>query len=418
MNWRPLKHFCVGAGEYGLNISSESYVDDGVRLIRTTDIDEHGTLKENDRGVHISPGRVDGLLLKEQDILFSRSGTLGRLYVHGACAEAMTFAGYLVRFRPRRDVDHRYIAYCAQASFFMDQILSDAVVSTIANFNAERYGELRLPWQSFAMQRRIADFLDVETARIDALIAKKQNMLMLLSERVAGTLDQVMSSYGFTFPPDVNGLGSNISVPTGWRVVRLGQVLRRLTNGYVGPTRDILVDSGVRYIQSLHIKDGVIDFDRRPFYVTQEWHESHPRINLQPGDVLIVQTGDIGKVAFVPDGFGPASCHALQIARVREDFLSGVYLAEYLRTSFGYQSLISRATGALHPHLEGSIRDVPVVLPPVSVQMDMVEQIRDARRHELAVRIRLENQIRLLKEHRQALITAAVTGEMEVPGVS
>lgn len=110
ISWRPLKRFCVRGGEYGLNITSDSYQDYGVRLLRTTDIDEAGKLRSEADAVYISAEYSDGMLLSSRDILFSRSGTLGRAYVHKDINEPMTFAGYLVRFRPRETVDCRYIS--------------------------------------------------------------------------------------------------------------------------------------------------------------------------------------------------------------------------------------------------------------------------------------------------------------------
>jgi type I restriction enzyme S subunit len=207
-------------------------------------------------------------------------------------------------------------------------------------------------------------------------------------------------------------------LPDGWKVLHLNQTLRQLTNGFVGPTRDILFDEGVKYVQSLHIKNGVIDFERRPFYVANGWHDERPRVHLRHEDVLIVQTGDIGQVAVVPADFGEASCHALQIARVRPEIVSGSYLGEYLRTPFAYQSLLKRATGALHPHLEGGIRDVPVVVPPRSVQDALVDEARSMRNEAERLRECLGHQINLIAEHRQALISAAVTGELDLPGYS
>jgi type I restriction enzyme, S subunit len=227
-----------------------------------------------------------------------------------------------------------------------------------------------------------------------------------------------MASKGFSFPLTLDPDWSSVNLPAGWRVINLRQTLVKLTNGYVGPTRDILREDGVRYIQSLHIKKGKIDFSRRPFFVSWEWHGERTRINLRAGDVLIVQTGDIGQVAVVPEGFGEASCHALQIARVRQDVLSGPYLSEYLRTAFGYQSLLKRATGALHPHLEGGIRDVPVVVPPKSIQGELLLSVEEgSSRLELLER-KLGGQIDLLAERRQALITAAVTGQLSIPGAA
>lgn len=48
MEWRPLKRFCLTRAEYGLNINSGHYVDEGIRLIRTTDINENGELSGSD----------------------------------------------------------------------------------------------------------------------------------------------------------------------------------------------------------------------------------------------------------------------------------------------------------------------------------------------------------------------------------
>jgi type I restriction enzyme S subunit len=239
-------------------------------------------------------------------------------------------------------------------------------------------------------------------------------MIELLEERKSVLLLRALKLRGLQWGASIQSPAADAGLPAGWKVARLSTVLEQLTNGYVGPTRDLLVDEGVKYIQSLHIKDGAIDFSRRPYYVPVHWHDERPRIHLRPGDVLIVQTGDIGQVAVVPPDFGPASCHALQIARVRRDLLVGDYLAAYLRSPFGRQSLLSRVTGALHPHLEGGIRDIPVVVPPLRVQSEVVDELRD--RGDLIDRLRsnLAGQIELLREHRQALITAAVTGQLDV----
>jgi type I restriction enzyme S subunit len=280
----------------------------------------------------------------------------------------------------------------------------------------EDFRELPLALPPVEAQRAIADYLDTETARIDALITKKQRMLAVIAERGELAFASALERRCVPWPRSLEEL-EEASSQSSCRVIHLSQCLDQLTNGYVGPTRDILEKDGIRYVQSLHIKSGQIDFSRRPFYVNPKWHAERPRIHLREDDVLIVQTGDIGQVAVVPSGFGEASCHALQIARVRRSMILGPYLAEYLRSSLGYQSLLSRATGALHPHLEGGVRNVPVIVPSMEVQREVVSEVADNRRHAATVSDRLGRQILLLREHRQALITAAVTGELEVPGV-
>ena len=139
-------------------------------------------------------------------------------------------------------------------------------------------------------------------------------------------------------------------LPVGWKAIQLARLNNKLTNGFVGPTRDILCESGVRYLQSLHIKGGRIIFDT-PYFVSAEWSAAHQKSVLRSGDVLIVQTGDIGQVAAVTDEFAGCNCHALIIVSVKRKMIDGFFLSAVLRSHYGFHSLKSVQTGALHPHL-------------------------------------------------------------------
>ena len=364
------------------------------------------------------PGDVHTYGIVEHDLVVAEGGDVGRTAFVSRVDPGTIIQNSLHRVRPRAETDLRFLRYSLDSIYgsgWLDVICNRA---TFGHLTQEKLKALRIPLRTWRAQRAIADYLDVETARIDALIEKKRRMVELLEERRGSILASGIAALGLALPADLDADWTHADVPGGWQVMRLSQVLDQLTNGFVGPTRDILQDEGVRYIQSLHIKDGKIDFDRRPFYVSEEWHKARPRIHLLEGDVLIVQTGDIGQVAVVPAGFGEASCHALQIARVRPGVVSGPYLAEYLRTQFGYQALLARATGALHPHLEGGIRDVPVVVPPAATQEELVHQVHEQTSRLHLIASRLLRQLDLLREGRQALITAAVTGELPISGIA
>lgn len=141
--------------------------------------------------------------------------------------------------------------------------------------------------------------------------------------------------------------------------------VQKITNGFVGPTRDILVNDGTRYLQSLHIKGGAIDFDRKPYYVTDQWRKAHAKSVLREGDVLVVQTGDIGQVCAVPADFDGCNCHALIILRLKSHTGSGFFLSFLLQSNYGQHKLRWSQTGALHPYLEcGHVREIPIPLPP------------------------------------------------------
>jgi type I restriction enzyme S subunit len=183
VSWRKLKHYCDGPPEYGLNVSSDEYVDEGLRLLRTTDIDDSGSLSPESEGVFVDRSLVDArYVLEPGDLLFSRAGSLGRSFRVPSEARGLTFAGYLVRFRPLPIFESRYLQYCVSAAFTQASITAEAITSTISNFNAARYGNLLIPYIDPEGQRAIADFLDRETARIDALIEKIDRQIDLLLE--------------------------------------------------------------------------------------------------------------------------------------------------------------------------------------------------------------------------------------------
>ena len=219
MSWRALKRFCDGPPEYGLNVPASEYMSGGLRFLRTTDIGKDGTLATANEAVYVDPAQVvdERHRLRSGDLLFSRSGTLGRCLRYAREHGPATYAGYLVRFRTRSEVDPRFLQYCAQSQFFQDAIAADAITSTISNFNAEKYAGLQVPWQEPLQQRAIADYLDTETARIDSLITKKRRMIELLDERRAGAmLAGVAGELTTSGPTSESGLPWLSKIPQHW----------------------------------------------------------------------------------------------------------------------------------------------------------------------------------------------------------
>jgi type I restriction enzyme, S subunit len=366
-----------------------------------------------------SPRDCSNYSVETGDVLVAEGGDVGRAEFVPDYASGAIIQNSLHRLRPRGERDRRYLRYVLEAVYHGDWLEVLCNRSTFGHLTVEKLGSLRVPDPDPGQQRAIADYLDAETARIDGLIAKKRQLTYLIEERRETAFDKALSHFGVELPVDLDPEAMrSLSRPEVWRVAKLSSALRQLTNGYVGPTRDILVDEGIRYIQGLHIKKGTIGFERRPFFVTESWHRARPRTSLRPGDVVIVQTGDIGQCAVIPEDFGEANCHALLIARANSNVTSGEYLASYLQSSFGRHSLLRLATGALHPHLEFGIRDAALLLPPLAEQSEIVGAVRHEQARLDVTRETIGRQISLLAEHRQALITAAVTGDYIMSGAA
>ena len=291
----------------------------------------------------------------------------------------------------------------------------------VADLWSTNYSEMRnilLAIPPLLEQGCIADFLDREVAKIDALLAEQERMIELLQEKrqavISHAVTKGLNSEVPMKPSGVEWLGD---LPEHWAINRIAQVSTKITNGYVGPTRDILVDEGVRYLQSLHIKNNAIRFDV-PYFVTAEWSQRHSKSILEAGDVLIVQTGDIGQVAVVNEDFAGCNCHALIIVAPAKSSINGDWLAWVLNSHYGFHSLLSIQTGALHPHLNcGNVRDISVPVPPIEEQVAIVRNIllRVSEIDGLAQEAR--RAVELLRERRSALISAAVTGQIDVRGL-
>ncbi|MEU2346005.1 type I restriction enzyme S subunit [Streptomyces avidinii] len=318
--------------------------------------------------------------------------------------------------RPGPEIDPKYLLYTVNTHNFLK--LGAAEMYGVAGQQRVpddflRDLPVRLP--PLVEQRRIADFLDAETARIDALVdATKSQQGLVIERRDVAFHESVREEDG----PDLNTLDLNDPGP-GWQILALNRVLRQLTNGYVGPTRDLFVDDGVPYLQSLHVKNGRIDFARRPYFVPPEWAAARPRISLSHEDLLIVQTGGIGEVGIIDDNFVGASCHALLIARTRRDLLLPTYLWHAFRSHWGRHALLREQTGALHPHLEaGNVRFMKLPVPSLDTQERIVARTEAVARDTQVIHTSLVRRLALQAERRQALITAAVTGQFDVSTAS
>ena len=124
----------------------------------------------------------------------------------------------------------------------------------------------------------------------------------------------------------------------------------------------------------------------------------------------MVQTGDIGQVAVVPDKWAGANCHALIIIETDKNQVLGRFLAWVLNSSFGNAALKSIQTGALHPHLNcGYVREVPIPTPPLPTQKAIANFLDRKTAAIDALIEKKEKLLELLAEKRSALINQAVT---------
>lgn len=381
------------------------------------------------RGIEVKEYDDENQRRAEEDLIGYRIVRPGQLVVNtmwlnyaglGVSAhEGHVSPAYRAYWFTDRSADPRFVHYLLRSSIFVQgytRLLTGIRPNSLQMSRADLMDfPVLLP--PLSVQIAIAAFLDRETAKIDALIEEQRRLIALLKEKrqavISHAVTKGLDPHTAMKDSGIEWLGE---VPEHWEVGLLSSVSTKITNGYVGPTRDILRDEGVRYLQSLHIKSNTIRFDT-PYFVDQEWSEAHAKSILQVGDVLIVQTGDIGQSAVVTSEFEGCNCHALIIVSPLRNVLSGDWLAWLLNGAYGFNSLLSIQTGALHPHLNcGNVKGLAIPIPPLSEQTRIVDHIAIETSRFGDLMAEAGRAIELLIERRAALISAAVTGKIDVRG--
>lgn len=264
-------------------------------------------------------------------------------------------------------------------------------------------------------QLRIAEFLDRETAKIDALIEQQQRLIALLDEK-----RQAVNSHVVTkgINPDASMRESCIEwlgdVPAHWLILPLRRVVRQFVD-YRGAT-PTKVDEGVPLITATQIKNGTVDHSLDPVFISEEeYAERMTRGFPAVGDLLLTTEAPLGEVALVTDE-RVAPGQRIILMKMNQHMVSG-YLLAHFRSLFGQSELWTRASGSTASGIRADrLRSSNVLVPPISEQHEIVEFIAEKTAAFEETKQTARTAVALLHERRTALISAAVTGEIDVRG--
>lgn len=324
-------------------------------------------------------------------LLFAMYASIGAV---GELAVEATWNQALLGIEPRNGLaDRRFIRYWLEHLRPTLSALSRS--NTQDNLNAEQVGNFPYPMMPPNEQRAIADYLDTETARIDALITKKRRMIELLDERRAGAHSATLWN-------------------SGWPLVRLKYLCGLPTSGNRDHGSFTPDDTGVPCLRGLNVRAGRLDLHNL-LRISQEDHLRLIQTQLEAGDLVIVRSGLAGSAAAIPDAFGPCNCVDLVVVRRSPAMLPR--LLEYLVNSREAQEQVTRhSAGALLTHFNAvDAGNLELPTPPLEEQSVILAELDRMTERLVNMGKLLEEQLDLLAEHRQALITAAVTGELEIP---
>ena len=312
----------------------------------------------------------------------------------------------------------RYLRYAITTIKFHDVVNPGAVPS----LGAEAVGNKKVPLPPLPTQKRIADFLDRKTAAIDALIDRKERLLELLAEKRAALINQAVTK---GLDPNVPMKDSGIpwigEIPAHWDcwsvrdLIRAGHLsIQDGNHGELHPVAADYVDEGIPFVLARDLQNGRVNLDsckRIPVSLAESL-----RIDpAQLGDILLTHKGTIGVVASLDElGAAPYFVLTPQVTyyRLHTRILLPRFLQRWLESQvLQAQMRLLASSGVTRACLTiTGQRDLAVVVPPFADQ----ESIAGALERWSGIERPLRTTVDRLKEYRQALITAAVTGQIDV----
>ena len=298
--------------------------------------------------------------------------------------------------------------------------------TAIPQITVEEIGSNPILLPSFEEQRTIAAFLDYETARIDRLIAQQQRLIELLKEKRQAVISHAVTK---GLNPDVPMKDSGVEwlgqVPEHWIVCRLKHIKSSQPNAFVdGPFGSNLksehfIENGDAYvIESSFATTGSLDTSELKT-ITNEHFLTIKRSSTNGGDIIIAKIGArFGSTAILPVLDKPAvvSGNSLKLT-VNANAVHVEYVNHLLQHLKLEGALDDGVNVTAQPALSlGTLNNLCFVVPPLEEQQTVVAKISAKNNEYKRLIEQAETFVLLLKERRTALISAAVTGKIDLRG--
>lgn len=340
-------------------------------------------------------------LCRPNEIVINRmsafQGAIGISHCHGIVSPE-----YLV-LRPHDDVDARFLTYLMKSAWFVGEMTArirgigsaDQGNVRTPRINPSDLGSILVSVPSLTLQQAAADFLDAETVRIDSLITKKRHLIALVVERLR-TFITVLTEDG----PDIQVrhlISLRTSGPRGWA--------------------DLVGETGAPFIRSANLQRDSIEIKTGDLVcVTPPMTEEARRSAVHNGDVLVGITGaNTGWVGCVHGDLesGFVSQH---VAILRPASVEPEWLAYSLFSQRTQDQLLGSQYGGTKQQLSlDDLAELRIACPDREEQQRRTKAMANAHAATKKMVTLLEGQIELLRERRQALITAVITGELKIP---
>lgn len=405
------------------NLRGDEFTDAGPYLVTGMHFKDGSV--DWDSCYHITEDRylmAPEIFVQEGDVLITKDGSIGKLAYIDQLPGKASLNSHLLIIRPVGDAyTSRFLYHLLGSELFQRFVVIEQKGTTFYGITQESVESFPAVLPSSDEQHAIAVFLDRETFRLDELIAKKQRQLELLQEKRSVLVSHVVTK---GLDPNVKMKDSGVEwlgeIPAHWELVPLKFTLRPCGDAVkTGPfgsqllSTDMLSGS-IKVYNQRNVLDR--DFISGENYITEDKFKNLSAFTIFAHDVLVTTRGTIGRCAVFPQNAEKGILHPCLMRIEPNASLSPDYLSLLIQDGeivLLQLRLMSNST-TIDVIYSESLKSVRLPLPPIDEQRAIMTFLdRETSRIEQLID-KVSKSIDLLREYRSALISATVTGKIDV----
>ena len=398
----------------------QDFDDNGTIVLRSTEQTIHGAWNiEDPARRRLSAREATYARLCVGDLLVTKSSEseyhIGKTSIVDERIAALNccFSNFMQRLRVSAEHVPQFFWYFMNCPVAREQfVFLSSSTTGLGNLNGSILGAIRIPMAPAAEQRAITDFLERETAKIDLLVAKKERLIELLQEKRTALITRAVTrGLDRNVPMKDSGVESLGEIPAYWDAGALSrwwtvldckhQTVPFLDGGIpvasIGEVHGLSVDLSDANRTSIEEYERMIEGGRAP------------RI----GDIIYSRNATVGEAAIVDKD--DAFCMGQDVSLIRSVSDEPLFLLHTLRSRVVLAQLEALVVGSTFKRINvGQIKKFFIAVPPKSEQKDIAQYAQGVYDATASLIKRVREAIDILREFRTALISAAVTGKIDV----
>jgi type I restriction enzyme, S subunit len=385
---------------------------DGIPWVSIADMTKNYLIETTKKDVTLSGVKEKNLkILPEGTLLYSIFASLGKVAI---AKTSLTTNQAILGLVPNKKISNAYLYWLLVS--LEEYVHFTASSNTQDNLNAEKVANFPIVLP-LSEQQSIANFLDIQTSKIDALISKQEQMIELLNEKRKAIISHSVTK---GINPDVKMKDSGVEwigeIPVHWEITAIKRIVSTPVTDGPHETPNF-VDNGIPFISAEAVSKGVLDFDKQRGYITEELNKVYSqKYSPQLYDIYMIKSGSTTGVSAIVETDKVFNIWSpLAVIRCKQTKAYPYFILNFMRSRNFLQAIeLGWSFGTQQNIGMGVIENISTVLPPLEEQYAIACYLQEKNQKFDLLIEKAKQAIELLKERRSSLISAAVTGKIDV----